>query len=1045
MAERVVGLRIELNGFKGVVTNIKQLEDELKKAKEDLQELEIGGTLFNQLTGEISRAEGQLMNLRKASEGIGLEKQLEGYGKLAGGITSSFAAAQAAVQLFGVESTAVSEAAAQAQNVLTLALSARGIQEVGVGASIVARTVAEKAATAATLTTNKALKALYLTISTNPIGALVTAIGLLVTAAIAFNSETEKSIDVQRELGKVTSDEANKLKIYTDVLQDANSTNEARKEAIEELNKIYPGFNALIDDENRLTKEGVKFTNLKIQALTKEAQARMLVQKIAENENKILEIQNRTVDESLGFWDKAQGVIGQVYYGNLGKSIIEVTAAVENNGEETKKLTDENEKLQKALNEVLDSQGQLDKGLSGTNKKLKDQADAEKNLDKNTNDANKATKEQIALQKQLENQLAVTDKEWETTLKLIQDLVKTTEVQTPEPKILQDLQKVIDARKQLEEKTLADVFKDLGFVLTTTNDGLIKTVDLSAKLTDNFGILYDEFREDLGGNATKSIEEFGAVADRILKKATAALKEDLISPESFDSLKQIIDQYTQFNKLVQVTPDVAKVFDPTSLNEFFNATKQILISTGDITTEYDETTRTFSKAKVEVDNLNDSYKKQDEIITNFKNKLIESYTAMLIEGDKVNKQAILNANLTEEQKIKLLESAEKGTESLKATIEELAKTQAEGIKTLVTTIATEEDDIRSFFERVNKLREGAALSTTETVKNAILANTSLLIQETQKVNGIVVNERKTALQNLQSVEQQLLEKGIDITQYTEEEKLKIVQAYLDAQVAATKKAEQEKRDEQKVTLEDVQKGLQIISQTLTDVASIAAQNFQLQLDILKYNYEEDMNNIVGQTEEANAKRIELERIYQAEKKKIEKEAQLTALRFTFAQAVAQGAQAVINALATIPPPANAIVAGVQAVVTAAQLAVISKQINFVQNTMRRGGSLKSYAGGGGLAMGPSHEQGGIYVGGGSFIEGNEAIINRQSSLQYSGLLSQINQAGGGRPIIVGSPMDSRLVEAIAKQKTEPIRAYVLEQDISRSQAINRRLEQLASF
>ena len=125
MAEKVIGLRIQLNGFDGVVTSIKQLEEELKKAKEDLNQLEIGSNNFKELQTQISNTEGKLLGLKKASEGIGLEKQLEGYGKLAGGITSSFAAAQAAVSLFGADSVAVAEAAAKAQSILTLALAAR--------------------------------------------------------------------------------------------------------------------------------------------------------------------------------------------------------------------------------------------------------------------------------------------------------------------------------------------------------------------------------------------------------------------------------------------------------------------------------------------------------------------------------------------------------------------------------------------------------------------------------------------------------------------------------------------------------------------------------------------------------------------------------------------------------------------------------------------------------------------------------------------------------------------------------------------------------
>jgi hypothetical protein len=101
---------------------------------------------------------------------------------------------------------------------------------------------------------------------------------------------------------------------------------------------------------------------------------------------------------------------------------------------------------------------------------------------------------------------------------------------------------------------------------------------------------------------------------------------------------------------------------------------------------------------------------------------------------------------------------------------------------------------------------------------------------------------------------------------------------------------------------------------------------------------------------------------------------------------------------------------------------------------------------GGTITGPSHENGGVkFQNGGFELEGNEAVINRISTLNYSGLLSQINESGGGRPILVSSPMDSRLIEVLAKDRQTPIRAYVVEQDITEAQQINRKLEQLASF
>tara|TARA_B100001778_G_C18566893_1_gene620575 strand:+ start:1 stop:1233 length:1233 start_codon:yes stop_codon:yes gene_type:complete len=52
---------------------------------------------------------------------------------------------------------------------------------------------------------------------------------------------------------------------------------------------------------------------------------------------------------------------------------------------------------------------------------------------------------------------------------------------------------------------------------------------------------------------------------------------------------------------------------------------------------------------------------------------------------------------------------------------------------------------------------------------------------------------------------------------------------------------------------------------------------------------------------------------------------------------------------------------------------------------------------GGLLQGPSHAEGGIQTRFGE-LEGGEAVINKRSTSMFTGLLSQINEAGGGVPI-----------------------------------------------
>ena len=203
--------------------------------------------------------------------------------------------------------------------------------------------------------------------------------------------------------------------------------------------------------------------------------------------------------------------------------------------------------------------------------------------------------------------------------------------------------------------------------------------------------------------------------------------------------------------------------------------------------------------------------------------------------------------------------------------------------------------------------------------------------------------------------------------------------------------------------------------------------------------EKGQEQVIGDSEAANKKRAELEEQYQKQKAEIEKRALIRSLQFQLAQAIADGAQAV---LAVIEIPPLAVIVGALA---AAQIALIGQQLQYAQS-LAGGGRIKM--GAGGLLTGPSHEYGGISYASGVNLEGGEAVMNRVSSLNYGGLLSTINQMGGGAPIVPnasGSLMEERLIQAIAKQRQEPIRAYVLGSEITNSQAINKRLDELSTL
>jgi hypothetical protein len=200
-----------------------------------------------------------------------------------------------------------------------------------------------------------------------------------------------------------------------------------------------------------------------------------------------------------------------------------------------------------------------------------------------------------------------------------------------------------------------------------------------------------------------------------------------------------------------------------------------------------------------------------------------------------------------------------------------------------------------------------------------------------------------------------------------------------------------------------------------------------------------LEQVVGDTEQANQKRLELEKQYQVQKAEIEKRALIKSLQFQLVQAIADTAQAVVSNL-EIPPLALAI-----GILGAVQIGLIAQQLAYAQS-LAGGGMIRM--GAGGMVVGPSHEMGGVSYAGGVNLEGGESVINRQSSLNYAGLLSQINQSGGGQPLVnnaSNSLMEERLFQAISRANQEPIRAYVLNSEITNGQAINRRLNELATL
>ena len=106
-------------------------------------------------------------------------------------------------------------------------------------------------------------------------------------------------------------------------------------------------------------------------------------------------------------------------------------------------------------------------------------------------------------------------------------------------------------------------------------------------------------------------------------------------------------------------------------------------------------------------------------------------------------------------------------------------------------------------------------------------------------------------------------------------------------------------------------------------------------------------------------------------------------------------------------------------------------------------------------MFPSHDRGGIVPGNGSpdvdsvpaMLAPGEAVINARSTSMFPQTLDMINRAGGGQNLLPSFAQDPKMTtgNVFNENKPEPVRAYVVETEITDTQKRVNRIKQSAEF
>ena len=945
MAEQLK-LTIEIGGVDKAYRNVNELVKIIKEAENTLKTGTFSNKAqFTQLGDDISQARKLLRSLKKEGADLRPPAALEDFADFGQFVTSSFGLATSAIELFGGKSEDVARAAAKAQQLLTFAYTAQQTAVGLVRLRTVALAVAQGALTISTNVTNKALKALFLTISTNPMTALLTVAGLLVGVLLSLTGATEKAETAEEKYQKTLAKTNDEREFQLDLLREQGATEK-------ELSQIR--INNATDD--------LRAARARLNVLIRERASQT-------EQNKELKI----IAESKKILIKEEAKLERMAREELEKGEKDTEANRKKRSEERKTQI---ESEIAALGEL--TRAEITRNLSG------------KELDP------------IEFNNQLEKRL-----------KLIEGLVEGYKSE--------------ETALEKYKNTLGDVY-----YLQNADYDEKKKIELQLLALGQATGLYNNelgMTREVLEQTMSSTDRFGNVFNTSMLKGIKTVISGIVGGDPITTVVKLDQRLLGvYNTLTLISSGFKDAGSALRQVDLFNIVR--------VLQGFEEGDSILIDQVIENRNKLSTFQEQfvaDYVKNNLKVSTSDATYAKSLEETTKSGQVAFALIL---ENTKNFVGFERATFKAAGSVSELSQK--------ITDLARTGPALNAFLSQNRDLiTDSLSVDVTKFSKNARLVealNISIRTKQFESAEGFATD--------ILDLETQLLQQGIDIRAASDEEKLKLLQAFAKKQIQITTETETETEKIQKERIDRVLEYIQNIQSVLNSLGQTTQDFFQLQFDRIEREYAGLQDSIIGDTEKANALRLKSEEDYQTQRKTLEKRAAITQLSISLGQSIANTAEAITKAYAQFGA-AGFIPAAIVAGLTAVQTGIITAQIANISR-YQKGGVIEFEQvykkGQGGLVVGPSHEMGGVkYQQGGVELEGGESVINRVSSVRYQGLLSEINQAGGGRPLVMNNFDDSRIVEAIARQRKEPLRAYVLESDITEKQAVTKRLEQLSQI
>lgn len=1003
---RNVAIKVSINGTDQAVSNLEELEAAVEKLRNELKSVEIGSDQFKQLSGELQNAESQLKTLNKSFEGLEPQQKAEAFVKLGEGIAGSFAIATAALTAFGVESEEVEEAQLAVTQALTAAIGFRQIAEAGLQLQVVATTVAQKAYNLAASAGNKITKLFYTTIAANPIGAIVTAVAALAAGIYALVQSMEEQISVQEQMNDaLATAEQNTVKqelaltSLKSIIDDTTKSDEVRNKALTELKGLLPELETLtLDQEDAIQQINTAYER-NIKLIQERAKAEVLSQLIIDKTKELIETQNSELEDNISFWEKAGNYL-RFGYNPIQAEVANVVTGVNNKVEKQNELQEEindiTEQYTKLLDGLLVLETEQDEVLEETNKQKERSA--------------KADKARVEAAKELQR---VQREAIQEELKLRKEVISITQSAVPTTKIIQDLTNELNTLKGVIAETLTPE--------QTLQNRIDEIFSIPEERIDEFGKLFFDFFPELSKQLIGGLGGFDDVADATLDTLAESFVAGDITKEAFDAGVDLLNNYKKLYAEFEKQPEFFSQAFNTEI--FFKTVKDLKVASGAITTD---AKRINGELVIQTAETEKSLSQATANVGTF----IQTAIARYVQLGLKNEEEI-------EKSKKLGETQEEFAKRL----EEEAQVRVNNIIKLSDSIIDTEQAVESvaltsiqLIEQINDLTDEGRAAVFISESSNIIQQAGIELKERQRGLGLLKSEVESFEQFRIRSAEQIAKLIPQFEQLSRDEQLEIIKQYYEDLKKERDKNKEDEKTGISETIQGISDGLQQVAQVAQTGVQVFQQYVQTQLTLLQEQEERILEQIVGDSEEAEQKRLEVQQEYEARRKEITKQGQIAQLELTRLQAVANVAEAITKAFAE-GPLIGQVLAAITAGLGAIQVGVITNQLSQVRSLAR-----------GGLLVGPSHENNGIpLAGGGVIAEGGEAVINRRGSIDYRGLLNEVSMSSGGAPMVNSSFDDTRLIEAITKTNRTPIKAFVLEQDITSSQSVNKRLQQLSKI